>query len=202
MGCDENSDSREFQESKDSRELESYQRVARPGLSTFFVQLRDHFFHQGPNGSHLCLVTELLGPSLPRILEELSDKDRWLAPNIVLKSARQLLEALEALHRAGFAHGGMGNPQGVTIIYNVNLAWRFSLSFHALTVTDLNPNNIVFTCHRMKNNENRMWKELVAPICHKWFSEMENHQVHRFRWNTWNPSHGMIGLTQHLKISR
>lgn len=108
--------------SKNSRELESYQRLAKPGLSTFFVQLRDHFFHQGPNGSHLCLVTELLGPSLPRILEELSDKDRWLAPNIVLKIARQLLEAIQALHRAGLAHGGMEIPQSVTISHNVNLA--------------------------------------------------------------------------------
>lgn len=105
------------EKSQNSRELRSYQRLAKlpqeSRLSTFFVQLRDHFFHQGPNGNHLCLVTELLGPRLPAILEELRDKDRWLAPNIVLKVTRKLLEAIEVLHRTGFAHGGMGNPRGV-----------------------------------------------------------------------------------------
>ena len=99
------------EKSQDSRELRSYQRLAKlPQLSTSFVQLRDHFFHQGPNGNHLCLVTELLGPRLPAVLETLGDKDTWLAPNIVLKVAQKLLESIEVLHSAGFAHGGMGNP--------------------------------------------------------------------------------------------
>jgi len=82
------------------------------------VQLRDHFFHQGPNGNHLCLVTELLGPRLPVVLEELNDKDTWLAPNTVLKVAQMLLEAIEVLHRAGFTHGGMENPRAVTISHS------------------------------------------------------------------------------------
>ncbi len=114
------------EKSQNSRELRSHKRLAKlpqeSGLSRFFVQLRDHFFHQGPNGSHLCLVTELLGPRLPVVLEELRDKDTWLAPNIVLKVAQELLEAIEVLHRTGFTHGGMGNPRGVTIIYDVDPA--------------------------------------------------------------------------------
>lgn len=100
-----------------SRELRSFQSLAKlpqkARLPDYFVQLRDHFFHQGPNGNHLCLVTELLGPRLPIVLEELRDKDRWLTPDTVLKVTRRLLEAIEVLHRTGFAHGGMGNPRDV-----------------------------------------------------------------------------------------
>ncbi|EXJ86465.1 CMGC/SRPK protein kinase [Capronia epimyces CBS 606.96] len=119
--------------SQDSRELRAYQRLADLELSqpeewrkisSLFVQLRDHFFHQGPNGNHLCLVTELLGPRLSLVLEKLSDDhDRWLSPDMVLKVARKLLEAIDVLHRSGFAHG------------------------------DLNMNNIAFTCHRMISSQ-------------------------------------------------
>ena len=33
------------------------------------VRLLDHFVTEGPNGSHQCLVTELLGPSIANALE-------------------------------------------------------------------------------------------------------------------------------------
>ncbi|THH19267.1 hypothetical protein EUX98_g8806 [Antrodiella citrinella] len=39
----------------------------------FVVQLLDSFTHHGPNGSHLCIVTELAGPNLAEDIEDMED---------------------------------------------------------------------------------------------------------------------------------
>ncbi|KAJ7224492.1 hypothetical protein GGX14DRAFT_650739 [Mycena pura] len=52
----------------------------------FVMQMLDHFEHEGPNGVHLCIVAEVLGPSLAEDLEDLYPDER-LPPNI----ARRLI---------------------------------------------------------------------------------------------------------------
>ncbi len=51
-----------------SRELDVIQRLKKlcpQGLSSrHIIQLLDNFVHHGPNGTHQCLVFELLGPAL------------------------------------------------------------------------------------------------------------------------------------------
>jgi serine/threonine-protein kinase SRPK3 len=72
-----------------------------------FIQLFDWFRHEGPNGIHNCLVMELLGPSLETILRTNVEMEDFLAPDTILRTSRQLLEAIEFAHQAGFVHGGM-----------------------------------------------------------------------------------------------
>lgn len=62
------------------------------------VQLLDQFELMGPNGRHLCLVVEALGPSIDP--NDLSPKDAW-------EIARQLVEATAHFHDLGIVHGGM-----------------------------------------------------------------------------------------------
>lgn len=75
------------------------------------VELLDSFVHQGPNGTHACLVFELLGPTVDQVVsnyrdaEELGEEYR-LEPETILKITGQLLQALAAMHAAGYAHGG------------------------------------------------------------------------------------------------
>lgn len=71
-----------------------------------FVQLLDSFQHIGPNGTHNCIVTELLGPSLSDVLGCYQTVGETLRPDTVLRASRQLLEGLELAHEAGIAHGG------------------------------------------------------------------------------------------------
>jgi serine/threonine protein kinase len=71
------------------------------------VQLLDNFIHQGPNGSHRCLVLELLGPSIRHVLGDFDDEDDNLEPETIIKLSKQLLQSIAFLHRARFAHGGM-----------------------------------------------------------------------------------------------
>ena len=61
------------------------------------VQLLDRFEITGPNGRHLCLVVEALGPSRFD-LEDLSLDAAW-------EVARQMVEGVSYAHDMGIAHG-------------------------------------------------------------------------------------------------
>lgn len=71
-----------------------------------YVRLLDCFVHEGPNGRHNCLVTELLGPSLRDVMILYKDMDQVLRPDTILRASRQLFDAVDFAHQAGLAHGG------------------------------------------------------------------------------------------------
>jgi serine/threonine-protein kinase SRPK3 len=83
----------------------------------FIIQLLDQFIHQGPNGSHLCLVFDLLGPSMLDVVDSCRmaarhrgvDYHEFLEPPTILKVSRQLLKAVAFMHKSGYAHGGKTN---------------------------------------------------------------------------------------------
>lgn len=77
-------------------------------VSKFVINLYDDFTHEGPNGSHLCIVTEFLGPSLSTVIEDYDLGGDRLEPDDILRLSRQILQATASLHEAGFAHGGNG----------------------------------------------------------------------------------------------
>jgi serine/threonine protein kinase len=82
--------------------------------SNYVTQLLDEFRHQGPNGTHICLLFEPMGPSVSSMVEELPQfnprklgmKVRyppWMAKSIL----KQSLQALDFLHNNGVAHGDL-----------------------------------------------------------------------------------------------
>ncbi|OOO08217.1 Calcium-binding EF-hand-containing protein [Aspergillus oryzae] len=75
-------------------------------LSLYDGLLLDSFSHEGPNGVHQCLVFELLGPSVDRILADYRERHDKLCPETVLQMSTQLLKALKFIHSAGMSHGG------------------------------------------------------------------------------------------------
>ena len=77
--------------------------------SWYIVQLLDDFLHRGPNGTHQCLVFELLGPTLDMVTSDYSDyddPDLRLEPDTVLRLSQQLLNAIAFVHKTGYGHGG------------------------------------------------------------------------------------------------
>ncbi|KAI0084866.1 kinase-like protein [Irpex rosettiformis] len=73
----------------------------KPTLGTRnLLPLFDHFKYPGVQGDHLCLVTEVLGPSVKEVMKALAEQgDRVALPLDVVKHlTRQLLCALETLH--------------------------------------------------------------------------------------------------------
>lgn len=114
------------------------------------VQLLDDFNHSGPNGVHVCLVLELLGPSVSAATKALFVDDRL--PGIVAKKAcKQIVLALEALHKQGSGHGGK-QVGGKTKLNSSDL------------LPDLHTGNLAFIIPEMKQlPEEELCKELGQP---------------------------------------
>lgn len=72
--------------------------------TTSLITLYDVFDLHGPNGIHQCLVTEFLGPSLHAVVEGYADDER-LEADLIFNVAKQLLRAVDGMHKAGYTHG-------------------------------------------------------------------------------------------------
>ncbi|KAH6903313.1 kinase-like domain-containing protein [Coprinopsis sp. MPI-PUGE-AT-0042] len=85
----------------------------------FVLQFIDSFFHQGPNGEHLCVVTEVSGPNLATFLwgyaPEGSDLD-CLTPELSRAFVLQIARGVEYLHSCGIVHGDI--PLG-NVLYHL-----------------------------------------------------------------------------------
>lgn len=65
----------------------------------------DHFSLAGPNGTHDCLVLELLGPSVADVVESYYQDDR-LPARLAKSFAYHALQGLDVLTHHGIGHGG------------------------------------------------------------------------------------------------
>jgi serine/threonine-protein kinase SRPK3 len=73
--------------------------------SRYVIQLLDHFYVEGPNGKHECLVLEFLGPSVSDVVS-MRFIDRRLRGKLAKTTAQQALVGLAFLHKHGIGHGG------------------------------------------------------------------------------------------------
>ncbi|KAK1147184.1 hypothetical protein N8T08_001923 [Aspergillus melleus] len=123
------------QASQELHILEHLQRHSRGTLaSNYSVQLLDSFTHEGPNGVHQCLVFELLGPTVDKVLADYRWGNDKLDSETVLRMCTQLLTAVRFTHSAGMGHG------------------------------DISGRNIAFTCTRLSNmTEEQLFEVLGAP---------------------------------------
>lgn len=70
----------------------------------YISTLKDHFYVDGPNGRHLCLVMDVIGPTVFFVLEH--RKDFRLPAKLAREVSKQLMLAVDHLHQCGIAHGG------------------------------------------------------------------------------------------------
>ncbi|KAK2762319.1 hypothetical protein FQN54_001329 [Arachnomyces sp. PD_36] len=79
---------------------------ARTHSGTRHIQhLLDYFEHTGPNGTHTCLVLEILGCSVKDRAERF--RDGRYPGHVARRIAKQVLRGLEYLHHQGVAHGDL-----------------------------------------------------------------------------------------------
>ena len=93
---------------QDGREVQilgrlSHGSAGHPGKRNI-MQMLDHFEHTGPNGTHQCLVLELLGPSIVAKAE--SYASNRLPGSLAWVASKQTVQALAYIHSRGVAHGG------------------------------------------------------------------------------------------------
>ena len=72
--------------------------------SSHILQLIDYFQVDGPNGTHDCLVTDVMGQSLHSLLSQFGGE---LPVTAVKRITRQILQALQVLHSIGAVHTGI-----------------------------------------------------------------------------------------------
>lgn len=89
----------ETRELQTMRELASYH----PRLKHTMQMLEDDFDLKRPNGSHKCLVYELLGPNIPDVIDTHFPIGRF--PGKLAKViAKQSLAGLDGLHQQNIGH--------------------------------------------------------------------------------------------------
>ncbi|KAG9255598.1 serine protein kinase [Emericellopsis atlantica] len=98
----------EWQSEQANRQLQVMRTIATSSLqnagAASVMKVLDHFELDGPNGTHECLVLELLGPSVSDIVDVRFVGDR-LPAALAKKVARQTLLGLDYLHQHGIGHG-------------------------------------------------------------------------------------------------
>lgn len=72
------------------------------------MSLLDHFYHVGPNGKHLCLVSEVGGPSIKEFNECPGEYtgSRRLEASVARSVSLQAINGLNYIHDTGIVHGG------------------------------------------------------------------------------------------------
>jgi Serine/threonine protein kinase len=90
----------------ETREFQTLKKLAshHPPLK-HTVHMLDNFDLNGPNGSHNCLVYELLGPNIPDTIDTHFPYGR-LPGKLAKIIAKQSLLGLDGLHQLNIAHGG------------------------------------------------------------------------------------------------
>ncbi|KAH8429360.1 uncharacterized protein LDX57_007024 [Aspergillus melleus] len=153
------------QASQELQNLEHLQRHSRGTLaSNYIVQLLDCFTHEGPIGVHQCLVSELLGPTVDKVLADYRWGNDKLDSETVLRMCTQLLTAVRFIHSAGMGHG------------------------------DISGRNIAFTCTQLSNmTEEQLFEVLgvpeIAPLARIDGTPLENglpsQLVKATEWTDW-----------------
>ncbi|KAI5365904.1 putative protein kinase [Septoria linicola] len=100
-------------------ELEIHNIIQKAGtpdhLSKHIVLLRDSFETTGPNGTHLCLVSEPMGADGNAVLEALRSSDDSETHYVRVKSIlKQILLGLHGLHSCGIVHSDL-NPGNLLV---------------------------------------------------------------------------------------
>ncbi|KAF8759324.1 hypothetical protein HU200_010364 [Digitaria exilis] len=103
-------------------EIELLSAVAQgdPTNSKCVVRLLDHFKHVGPNGQHVCLITEFLGDSLLRLIRY--NRNKGIGLSRVKEICRSLLVGLDYLHHElGIIHTDL-KPENILLVSTINPA--------------------------------------------------------------------------------
>ena len=138
--------SRSQQEATFLSELQALRQPHDRVESHYIASLLDQFQISGPNGTHCCLVTEFLGPSVANFCRY--PRSDLLPLPLARRVAVQCTEALEFLHSHGIVHAGMFHHRlGLLLVeqltgciidlYPGNLAFALTVDTNSWTVEQL-----------------------------------------------------------------
>lgn len=86
------------------------------------IRFLDSFYHEGPNGQHLCLVYKAMGESIGISQGRLATKK--LPLSLTKRITCQLLQALDYVHSRGLVH--TGQPSNLLVTSHLTQSRHFS----------------------------------------------------------------------------
>jgi serine/threonine protein kinase len=88
-------------------ELEVMQRIGNQALAAqHLVQVLDHFEYEDPNGTHLCLVMELMWQDVQGFMEGYRDSNAEVRFPVAKRIAYQVIKSSNFLQKSGVIHNG------------------------------------------------------------------------------------------------
>ncbi|KAF7322163.1 Protein kinase [Mycena kentingensis (nom. inval.)] len=79
--------------------------------SRHVARMLDHFMYEGPNGRHLCIVSDVQGPQIMSetlsFFFDLSENDGWMDADFARRLSGQIALGAAYLHKRGIAHGDL-----------------------------------------------------------------------------------------------
>lgn len=101
------------------------------------ISLLDHFRHNGPNGTHICMVFEALGENLLRLIKRHNKKG--VPIRLVQQISKQVLLGLDYMHRCcGIIHTGL-----LSLFSFISVFFSFLVRETDSSTLDLKPENIL-----------------------------------------------------------
>lgn len=88
-----------------NREIRVLKTLAAYPTPQHVISMLDAFDLTGPNGTHKCLVLELLGSNIPDIIDAYFPDGR-LPGDLAKRIIKQTLIGLDTLHQHEICHGG------------------------------------------------------------------------------------------------
>ncbi|KAF7305179.1 Protein kinase [Mycena kentingensis (nom. inval.)] len=91
--------------------------------SRHVARMLDHFMHEGPNGKHLCIVSDVQGPHI--VADKLycffnEGDDEVMSPDIARRVCGQIALGVAYLHKRGIAHGDL---HATNILFSFPRPW-------------------------------------------------------------------------------
>lgn len=119
------------------------------------VQLLDHFFHEGPNGKHVCMIFEVLGENMLNLLIRYKDFQSHREKEIdeVIKNGENEkrmevhLSNIHDLHILSESYGGLPLTLVKQISKQILLALDYLHRECGIIHTDIKPENILVEIH-------------------------------------------------------
>ncbi|KAF7922859.1 uncharacterized protein EAE97_011023 [Botrytis byssoidea] len=129
----------------------------------YVMSLLDHFTHKGPNGDHLCLVSEVGGPSIKQFNSCPGEYkgSRRLEASVARNVCLQAIHGLNYIHSTGVVHGDLTPANILLQLANID-EWTEAQIYERLGVPQ--KEEIIYARSKLPATDSSFPDYTVAPI--------------------------------------
>ncbi|THV48901.1 hypothetical protein BGAL_0222g00210 [Botrytis galanthina] len=129
----------------------------------YVMSLLDHFTHKGPNGDHLCLVSEVGGPSIKQFNSCPGEYkgSRRLEASVARNVCLQAIHGLNYIHSTGVVHGDLTPANILLQLANID-EWTEEQIYERLGIPQ--KEEVIYASSKLPVTDSSFPDYTVAPI--------------------------------------